>query len=88
MAQSKLSGSIQKFLDEIATDAVEERVVEYVIREVRNGRKLAEALADPYVKNRLSDEKLAHVLETPELIGVLEREIRSAFENKDFGFAD
>lgn len=88
MAQSKLSRSIQKFLDEIATDAVEERVVEYVIREVRNGRKLAEALADPYVKNRLSDEKLAHVLETPELIGVLEREIHSAFENKDFGFAD
>lgn len=88
MSQSKLSGSIQKFLDEIATDAVEERVVEYVIREVRNGRKLAEALADPYVKNRLSDEKLAHVLESPELISVLEGEIRSAFASKEFGFTD
>lgn len=83
-----MSENIQRFLDEIATDAVETRVVEYVIREVRNGRKLAEALSDPYVKNRLSDEKLAHVLENPEVIGALEGEIRSAFKSKDFGFTD
>jgi hypothetical protein len=88
VAESKISVSIRAFLDEIATDAVEERVVEYVIREVRNGRKLAEALADPYVKNRLSDEKLAHVLENPKVIGALESEIRTAFASKEFGFSD
>jgi hypothetical protein len=88
VAQSKLMESLQKFLDEIATDAVEERVVDYVIREVRNGRKLADALSDPYVKNRLSEEKLAHVLANPEVIGVIEGEIKSAFASKDFGFSD
>jgi hypothetical protein len=88
VAQSKLAESLQKFLDEMATDAVEERVVEYVIREVRNGRKLAEALSDPYVKNRLSEEKLAHVLANPEVIGAIEGEIKSAFTRKEFGFAD
>lgn len=88
MARSKLVESLQKFLDEIAADAVEERVVDYVIREVRNGRKLADALKDPYVKNRLSEEKLAHVLANPEVIGAIEAEIQSAFTTKDFGFSD
>lgn len=88
MAQPKLTERLQAFLDDIATDAVEERVVDYVIREVRNGRKLADALNDPYVRNRLSDEKLAHVLTNPEVIGVIESEIVAAFASKDFGFAD
>jgi hypothetical protein len=83
-----VSGAIRKFLEEISTDAVEERVVEYVIREVRNGRKLEDALHDPFVKNRLSEEKLASVLENPEVIVVIEQEIASAFRTRDFGFAD
>jgi hypothetical protein len=88
VAQSRLEESIQRFLDDMATDAVEERVVDYIIREVRNGRKLADALNDPYVKNRLSEEKVAHVLANPEVIGVIEGEIKSAFASKDFGFND
>jgi len=83
-----LAEKIQSFLDDIAIDAVEERVVEYVIREVRNGRKFAEALNDPYVRNRLSDEKLAHVLENPEIALALEAQITQSFEKKEFGFLD
>lgn len=81
-----LTESIRKFLEEISTDELEERVVEYVIREVGNGRKLDEALHDPYVKNRLSEEKLAKVLEKPEIIDALEKSISQAFSAKDFGF--
>jgi hypothetical protein len=88
VARSTIGESIQRFLDEIAVDAVEERVVGYVIREVRNGRKLAEALKDPYVRNRLSEEKLAGVLNNPEVIATLEAEIVNAFEKRDFGFTD
>ena len=83
---SDLTDKIRKFLEEVSTDQLEERVVEYVIREVGNGRKLQEALHDPYVRNRLSDEKLQSVLETPEVIEALERSISGAFESKDFGF--
>lgn len=88
MPQSKLQQSIQKFLDEMSIDVVEERIVDHVVREVRGGRKLSDALNDPYVRNRLSEEKLAHVLENPEVIGAIESEIASAFDNKDFGFSD
>ena len=77
---------IQEFLNELAIDAVEERVVEYVIREVHNGRKLTEALNDPYVKNRLSEERLAHVLESPEVVTALEEQIAQSFKTRDFGF--
>ncbi|MDZ4177978.1 MAG: hypothetical protein U1E29_01900, partial [Coriobacteriia bacterium] len=77
---------IHEFLNDLAIDAVEERVVEYVIREVHNGRKLSEALTDPYVKNRLSEERLAHVLESPEVMAALEKQIAQSFETRDFGF--
>jgi hypothetical protein len=83
-----LSASIRAFLKELATDELEERVIEYVVREVGNGRKLEEALNDPYVRNRLSEEKLRHVLETPEVISAVESSITSAFKSKDFGFTD
>jgi hypothetical protein len=83
-----LSASIRAFLKELATDELEERVIEYVVREVGNGRKLEEALNDPYVRNRLSEEKLRHVLENPEVITAVEAGITSAFKSKDFGFTD
>ena len=88
MSDSKLMATLEEFFDDLATDVVEERVVEYAIREVRNGRKLAEVLADPYVKNRLSEEKVAHVLENPELVTVVEEQISEAFRTRDFGFTD
>jgi hypothetical protein len=79
---------LQEFMDELAHDVVEERVVEYAVREVRGGRKLAEVLKDPYVKNRLSDDKLARILENPELVSVVEEQISEAFRTRDFGFTD
>lgn len=79
---------IHEFLNEIAIDAVEERVVEYVIREVHNGRKLTDALKDPYVKNRLSEERLAKVLENPEIFTALEEQITESFKTREFGFLD
>ena len=83
---SDLTEKIRKFLEEVSTNELEERVVEYVVREVGNGRKLQDALHDPYVRNRLSEEKLQHVLETPEVIDAIERSIEGAFRTKDFGF--
>lgn len=83
-----LSEKLQRFMNDLATDAVEERVVEYVIREVQNGRKLSDALKDPYVKNRLSEEKLAKVLETPEVVSALEAQIAESFQKREFGFSD
>ena len=85
---ASISDKLREFMDDLATDAIEERVVEYVIREVQNGRKLTEALKDPYVKNRLSDERLERVLENPEVVTALEEQIATSFSTREFGFSD
>jgi len=87
-AVSSITDHVRKFLDDLATDAIEERVVEYLIREVQNGRKLTDALKDPYVRNRLSEDRLNKVMENPEVIGALEQQISSSFQKREFGFHD
>ncbi len=85
---SSINDRIRQFFDDLATDPVEERVVEYVIREVNNGRRLMEVIEDPYVRNRLSDEKREHILENPEVVHALEHEIQSAFQPPEIGFSN
>ena len=46
----------------------EERVAAYVIREHDRGRALSEILEDRYVKNRLSAQQQARLLDRPEVI--------------------
>ena len=47
---------------------VEERLAQYVIREHKRGRTLAEILEDSYVTNRSSPEQIERLLDRPELI--------------------
>ena len=54
-----------------ASSRKEERIAEYVIREHREGRSLAEILDDPYVKNRCTPQETARLLDRPELIHAL-----------------
>jgi len=48
--------------------SAEERVAQYVVREHERGRPLAEVLEDSYVKNRLSPEQIARLLDRPEVV--------------------
>lgn len=84
---SSINERMKQFFADITTDPVEERVVEYVIREVHNGRRLMDVMNDPYVRNRLSDAKRDEVLENTEVINALEEEIQSAFQTPDIGFS-
>jgi hypothetical protein len=74
---------MKAFFDDLAVDVVEERVVEYVIREVNNGRSLLEVIKDPYVRNRLSGEKVDEVLENPEVLEAFERDIAASFRSAE-----
>ena len=79
---------IRRFLEELAKDPVEEIVVEYVIRELRNGRKLTEILNDPYVRNRLDQDRIDQMLAKPEVVDEVEHSVAKSFATKDFGFSD
>ena len=84
---SSINERLRQFLEDLASDPVEERVVEYIIREVHNGRSLMDAVNDPYVRNRLSDEKREEILGNPQVIEALEQEIQSAFQKPDIGYS-
>jgi hypothetical protein len=47
---------------------IEERLAQYVIREHKRGRPLADILEDAYVRNRCTPEQIARLLDRPELI--------------------
>lgn len=83
---TSVNDRIKNFFSEMASDPVEERVVEYVVREVRNGRRLMEVIEDPYVRNRLSDDKRAEVLDNSEIVEALELEIRASMAPPELGF--
>ena len=82
-----INDRVKQFLDGVAADPMEERVVEYVVREVHQGRRLTEVIEDPYVRNRLNETKRSEVLENPEVIDALEQEIRTSMSSPpELGF--
>jgi hypothetical protein len=56
----------------------EERLIAYVIREHQRGRSLAEILDDPYVRNRTSEHERARLLDHPELIRAIGKDVAEA----------
>jgi hypothetical protein len=54
-----------------ARSSKEERVAAYVIREHERGRPLSDILADPYVRNRCTEQEVARLLDRPELVRAL-----------------
>ena len=49
----------------------EEWVAAYVLREHDGGRDLADILEDPYVRNRVSGQERARLLDRPEVVRAL-----------------
>lgn len=85
---STLNDRLKAFIDELAEDPVEERVNEYIIREVHNGRPLTQVLDDPFVKNRLNEERVDSLLQNPEIIDAFEQEIKQSFKAPEIGFGE
>jgi hypothetical protein len=56
----------------------ETQVATYIVREHRRGRTLDDILDDPYVVNRCSEQEIARVLESPEVIRELGDDIVAA----------
>ena len=81
-----INDRVKQFFVDITTDAESERVIEYVIREVHKGRRLMEVIEDPYVRNRMNDDRRAEVFESPEVIDALEAEIRQTMTPPELGF--
>lgn len=79
---------VKEFFSSFSGDVVEEHVIQYVTDEIEKGRRLSEILDDPYVKNRLTEERRESLaLEREELIEAVEADIRATFERLEGGTA-
>jgi hypothetical protein len=56
----------------------EERVAQYLVREHDRGRPIAEILEDKYVVNRLSPEQRKRLLDRPEVVQAVGRDVAEA----------
>jgi hypothetical protein len=56
----------------------EDRIAAYVIREHERGRPLEEILDDPYIKNRTTPSERDRLLDRPEVIRALGRDVVEA----------
>jgi hypothetical protein len=55
--------------------SAEEHVARYVVREHDRGRPLAEILEDKYVQNRLSAEQQRRLLDRPEVVSAVSKDV-------------
>ena len=61
-----IQDEIKKLVD--TDSAKHKRLIEYVVRQLQNGRDLKPVLEDPYVVNRISLIERRALLEEPEVI--------------------
>lgn len=69
--------SVNKFLSSLFDNPLEERVIEYIVRQIESGRSLFEALEDPYVRNRVPEDRRAELLSDPDILDSFEKELRN-----------
>ncbi len=86
--EARFKKLLRDFFEDLSEDIVEERVINYVIRELHQGRNLRVILQDPYVRNRLNEEKVTRVMENPQIIEVVEDQLNKAFKTQDFTFKE
>lgn len=83
-----LRAAIKKILEDASIDVAEERVIHYIVRELHQGRKVAAILNDPFIRNRVSETNLDHVLENEVILQAVEEELSKAFKDWDFKFEE
>ena len=51
-----------------AKSSSEERIAAYIIREHDRGKAIDDILDDPYIRNRMTEQEVARVLERPDVL--------------------
>jgi|GEM_PF-2245950 len=63
---------------------LEGRTIQYMVREIKTGRKLFDVLEDVYVRNRIPEDRRAALLEDEQLLAAFEAELKSLPDVEDF----
>lgn len=79
---STFTTEFDDFFERFFENATETRVNEFIIRELDAGRDLFDILNDPYIKNRVPEERRAQLLENPEIIDAFTKELENLRQGK------
>jgi len=88
LSESKFLEAVRKALEEVSLNVMEERVIHYVVKELHAGRRLSSILQDAYVKNRVDEDRLNHILADPDILRAVDEELNKAFSEHDFKFKE
>jgi hypothetical protein len=72
---------IQRRFRDLSVDVREERVIRYIVRQLRLGRHMDAILQDPYLLSHTTAEHREQIIENPAVIRAVEDEIRREFAN-------
>ena len=64
-----------------ARSGIEDRVAAYVVREHGRGRSIEDILADPFVRNRLSEAQQRRLLDRPDVIHAVGSDVIADLES-------
>jgi len=78
---------IQERFRDFSVDVREERVIRYIVGQLRLGRRIDDIFQDPYVTAHTTDVQRSQILENPALIRAIEEEIRRQFSDYACGAA-
>lgn len=71
--------SIQKRFRDLSVDVREERVIRYIVKQLRMGQHVDAILGDAYLTSHTSAEERAQILQNPAVIRAIEEEIQRQF---------
>lgn len=75
---------VDQLVNDLSEDIAGERVLKYIVKELHKSRDLSSILKDPYVKNRISDERAEELISSPEIISAVEEGLKAVFKEAEF----
>jgi predicted N-formylglutamate amidohydrolase len=77
----RVVAGVQRLFEAFSTHVRDERIVRYLIDQLRKGRDFDEILRDPYVVNNTTTTDRAHLLENSEVLRDIEDCIAAEFSD-------
>lgn len=74
-----LQDSVKHLVESLTKDTVSERVVQYVVDQLDNGKTITEILNNPYIKEKLTDTQRAAILSDPAIAQAELDEVKQVF---------
>lgn len=75
--------SVRDRFHDLSVSVRDERIIRYIDKQLGQGRRLEDIMSDAYMLSHTSEEKRAELMQNPQVIQILERQIKRQFAEYD-----